>query len=47
MPKKMEQIRRAIKRENPSFSESKTYAMAWNKYNQTKEGKARNRKKNS
>ena len=32
MPAKMEAIRKAIHRDNPNYTTSQTYAMAWAKY---------------
>jgi hypothetical protein len=41
MPKKMEKIRKAIKRENPKMPESSTYAIANDTYNKMKKKKAK------
>jgi hypothetical protein len=39
MPKKLESIRKAIKKENPNMSESRAYAIATDTYKKTSEGK--------
>lgn len=49
MPKKLEEIRKAIQRENPSVDKDTAYAMARNQYNKLKRkggGKSSKAKKN-
>ena len=43
MPKKVDEIRQAIARDNPSIPEDSTWAIAWSSYNKFKNKKLKNK----
>lgn len=39
MPAKVDEIVKSLKKENPSWSDAKVYAIAWSTYNKSKESR--------